>query len=604
MNLSVKDKTLVFVVIVFLLNLLVFGYIFYQNLQNDLQEIKQINFDKVKTSFEKNIEVHYNDFYQKKVQDIVTPEIVSLVKSKNKDALYEVLLPIWETLQRDKGLSQILIHSYDGTAILRVHNPSFYGDNISSIRAMVKGIHTTKRLTYGFEEGHAGLSYRVIVPIFDKEVYVGAVEFGSSPETILNLVTNFNNISGVLYFDNLKLNSNEQRQVQYLKIKDRFYYTFLRDFKNIENYVDIKKEDRLIAAYSFDLENYSKEKVGRFVFFNDLTVYQKRFEKTIFNFLIISIISLIIVLMIIQVGFNAIISKLQNSYNTIKRYTKLIDENVITSTTDLEGNITYASDAFAKISGYNKDELMGKNHRIIRHPDMPSELYENLWNTITQNNVWVGEIKNIKKEGGFYWVKATISPIFDDSGEKIGYTAIRQDITDKKIIEEISITDGLTNVYNRRHFNEIFPKVINGARRKDEFVCFLLLDIDHFKQYNDNYGHQAGDDVLVEFAKCLKQNLKRADDMVFRLGGEEFGVVFKSESKEKAVEFANNLKDKVVLLNIKHEYSSVSNYITASMGLVCKHGTEIGNMDEIYKESDDLLYKSKANGRNQVSVNG
>ena len=94
MNLSVKDKTLVFVVIVFLLNLLVFGYIFYQNLQNDLQEIKQINFDKVKTSFEKNIEVHYNDFYQKKVQDIVTPEIVSLVKSKNKDALYEVLLPI------------------------------------------------------------------------------------------------------------------------------------------------------------------------------------------------------------------------------------------------------------------------------------------------------------------------------------------------------------------------------------------------------------------------------------------------------------------------------------------------------------------------------
>ena len=172
------------------------------------------------------------------------------------------------------------------------------------------------------------------------------------------------------------------------------------------------------------------------------------------------------------------------------------------------------------------------------------------------------------------------------------------------LFRSISITDGLTNVYNRRHFNEIFPKVINGARRKDEFVCFLLLDIDHFKQYNDNYGHQAGDDVLVEFAKCLKQNLKRADDMVFRLGGEEFGVVFKSESKEKAVEFANNLKDKVVLLNIKHEYSSASNYITASMGLVCKHGTEIGNMDEIYKESDDLLYKSKANGRNQVSVNG
>lgn len=173
-----------------------------------------------------------------------------------------------------------------------------------------------------------------------------------------------------------------------------------------------------------------------------------------------------------------------------------------------------------------------------------------------------------------------------------------------QIIEEISITDGLTNIYNRRHFNEMFPKVINSAKRKDELVCFLLLDIDHFKQYNDNYGHKAGDDVLVEFAKCLKVNLRRADDMVFRLGGEEFGVVFKSETKEKALEFANMLKGNIIDLKIEHKYSSVSNYVTASMGLICKYGNEIKDMDEVYKEADGLLYKSKENGRNQVKVNG
>lgn len=171
------------------------------------------------------------------------------------------------------------------------------------------------------------------------------------------------------------------------------------------------------------------------------------------------------------------------------------------------------------------------------------------------------------------------------------------------IIQEISITDGLTNVYNRRHFNEIFPKVINSAKRKDELICFLLLDIDHFKQYNDNYGHQMGDNVLVKFASCLKFSLKRADDIAFRLGGEEFGVLFQSKDKEKALEFANTLKNNIEKLLIPHEYNSASKYITASLGLICKYGRDVKNIDEVYKEADDLLYKSKKNGRNTVSMN-
>lgn len=171
------------------------------------------------------------------------------------------------------------------------------------------------------------------------------------------------------------------------------------------------------------------------------------------------------------------------------------------------------------------------------------------------------------------------------------------------IIEEISITDGLTNVYNRRHFNEIFPKVINSAKRNDELVCFLLLDIDHFKPYNDNYGHQMGDDVLVKFTNSLKDNLNRGNDMCFRLGGEEFGVIFKSENKEKALEFANRLRTNIENLLIPHEYNSASKYITASSGLICKYGRDIENVDKLYKEVDDLLYEAKKSGRNKVIIN-
>ncbi|WP_419770462.1 MAG: diguanylate cyclase [Candidatus Marinarcus sp.] len=287
----------------------------------------------------------------------------------------------------------------------------------------------------------------------------------------------------------------------------------------------------------------------------------------------------------------------------MKKYIDVIDSSVITSTTDLSGNILSVSTAFSQISGYSKNELLGKNHRILKSNEMPQELYHDMWTTISKyNKTWQGEIKNRKKDGTIYWVDATISPIFNEEGKKLGYTSVRQDITDKKIIEEISITDGLTNIYNRRHFNELFPKIINSAKRNNELICFLILDIDHFKQYNDTYGHQMGDKVLQDIAKALQDSSKRADDYCFRLGGEEFGMIFKVDNRQNALEFANKIKENILSLKIEHKNNSASDYVTASMGLVCEHANEIESIDSIYKQADDLLYKSKENGRNKISV--
>lgn len=302
-----------------------------------------------------------------------------------------------------------------------------------------------------------------------------------------------------------------------------------------------------------------------------------------------------------------LISKVINIFLNLKqieeisKFNKIIDEYIITSSTDITGKIVSASKAFCKISGYSEKELLGKNHNILRHPDTPASVFRDLWKTISSGKVWKGEIKNLKKNKEFYWVDVIVEPIFFKDGTIIGYNSIRHDITDKKLIEIISITDGLTDIYNRRYFNETFPKIIASAKRKNELVCFLLMDIDHFKQYNDNYGHQMGDDVLINFAKCLKQSLLRANDLVFRLGGEEFGIIYSSETKEKAIDFANKIRQNIENLKIKHDYNSVNPYITASMGLICKNANDID--DNIYKDADELLYASKRNGRNQVKVN-
>jgi diguanylate cyclase (GGDEF)-like protein/PAS domain S-box-containing protein len=300
---------------------------------------------------------------------------------------------------------------------------------------------------------------------------------------------------------------------------------------------------------------------------------------------------------------NTTTNELNQSKNKMKEYIKLVDQNIITSSTDLYGYITDVSEAFCEISGYTKEELIGKNHNIIRHPDMPKSAFKEMWRVIKKDQVWSGEVKNKKADGSSYWVNATIYPSYDQDGNKIGYTAIRQDITSQKIIEEISITDGLTEVFNRRHFNDIFPKMINGAKRRDEYFAFVIIDIDHFKQFNDIYGHKMGDDILKDVAACIKNTLKRADDYCFRLGGEEFAVIFDINDYEHSISFANTIRKNIENLKIIHSGNSAGEYITISAGLVCKKASQIQDEDELYTQADDLLYKAKSNGRNRVEVN-
>ncbi len=127
--------------------------------------------------------------------------------------------------------------------------------------------------------------------------------------------------------------------------------------------------------------------------------------------------------------------KLQLKTRDLEKYLYLVDKYIIITTTDTKGIITSANEAFCNISGYSKEELLGKPHSIIRDPDMPKEIFNNLWKTIKSGKSWSGEVKNRKKDGGSYWVKAYIEPIFDDFDTIVGYSAIRQDITDKKSVQ-------------------------------------------------------------------------------------------------------------------------------------------------------------------------
>lgn len=297
------------------------------------------------------------------------------------------------------------------------------------------------------------------------------------------------------------------------------------------------------------------------------------------------------------------ITELKKAESEIAHYVKLMDKNIISSTTDLDGIIKSASSAFCEISGFLEEELINNKHAIIKHDDTQKEIYDDLWKTISQNLVWRGEIKNKRKDGSSYWVDTTIYPDFDKiNGKKIGYTSIRHDITDKKRIEEISLHDELTKLYNRRHFNKVLQDELNRARRDKKILSFMMLDVDYFKLYNDTYGHQEGDTVLCKISAVLDSFCRRAGDFAFRLGGEEFGILFSELTKKESEAFANTIRKSIEDLKISHSQNSVSDMVTISIGLLTiTHEEEITN-DEIYKKADDLLYKAKRNGRNRVYV--
>ena len=112
-----------------------------------------------------------------------------------------------------------------------------------------------------------------------------------------------------------------------------------------------------------------------------------------------------------------------------------VEERSIISRTDLKGVITFANKAFCKLSGYEKEELIGQPHSIIRHPDMPREVFREMWQTIKNNQKWRGFIKNLRKDGRYYWTEAFIEPFFDENGNKIGYMAARKPVGEKDKIE-------------------------------------------------------------------------------------------------------------------------------------------------------------------------
>ncbi|MFP4337753.1 MAG: sensor domain-containing diguanylate cyclase, partial [Halothece sp.] len=167
-------------------------------------------------------------------------------------------------------------------------------------------------------------------------------------------------------------------------------------------------------------------------------------------------------------------------------------------------------------------------------------------------------------------------------------------------LEELAIKDGLTKLSNRRWFDEMLDQHWQRLQRDHKPLSLILCDIDEFKPFNDYYGHQVGDDCLIQVAKALQSVVHRPDDCVARYGGEEFGIILPATSKEKALIVAERARKAVADLKIPHAKSSGKPYVTLSLGISCVIPSEDHSRKALIRDADQALYKAKAQGRDRV----
>jgi diguanylate cyclase (GGDEF)-like protein/PAS domain S-box-containing protein len=278
--------------------------------------------------------------------------------------------------------------------------------------------------------------------------------------------------------------------------------------------------------------------------------------------------------------------------------------------------LIFVNPAFERMTGYSSEKIMNLNCRYLQNNDRDQGELKIVKRAIIEGQYCLVIVRNYRKDGTMFWNELSISPIYDANGVVTNFIGIQKDVSARVIIqqqlrdenlslaeirinlEQLAIKDGLTGIYNRRFFDIQLEIQWGIARRNSEPLTIIMIDVDHFKQFNDIHGHNAGDIALRRVAESLNKSFLRSSDFVARYGGEEFVVLSVGMTQDQAALFAATLCERVRSLEIPHPVSSTG-YLTVSIGVsthacdTCDHSSALLGL------ADKALYAAKQRGRNQ-----
>ena len=309
---------------------------------------------------------------------------------------------------------------------------------------------------------------------------------------------------------------------------------------------------------------------------------------------------------------NATAARLEQASIELKaseqRY-RLLAENTgdVITRLDAQGKRIFVSPASRELLGYEPEELLGKTPMELAHGEDCERLAEMIDALQKGQSPPAVQYRARRGDGTYVWVETQGRYL----GEKEGAVLAVRDITRRKIAEDklaeatrnlllLATTDGLTSLNNRRSFDNTLAKEFARCARESQPLALILIDVDHFKRFNDTYGHQAGDDCLKALSSRLAKLTRRPADFAARYGGEEFAVILPNMSERSALHFAEKYRKLIEEMHLEHSGSPFG-VVTVSLGLACEiPGQETSA--RLLRRADEALYRAKSEGRNRVAT--
>ena len=305
----------------------------------------------------------------------------------------------------------------------------------------------------------------------------------------------------------------------------------------------------------------------------------------------------------VEQGINHMASELEKREVDLRRLSTAVEQSpeaiVITDTL---ANIQYVNDAFLRSTGYTREEVLGRNPRILNRGLTPPATYTAMWDALKAGKVWSGELINTRKDGSSYVEMATIAPIFDEEGQVTHYVSTKVDITQRKqseaLVHQLAYYDALTGLPNRTLLHEHLQQAVEASAQGTAQGMLLLIDIDRFKQINDTRGHATGDWLLREMARRIR-GCTGATNTVARLGSNTFGIIVSDMGGPS--DLAQTIARKVhQTLTAPYDLEDAKRlYATTSMGIAL-FGAGMPAPDTVLKQAEVALYRAKDEGGNAV----
>jgi methyl-accepting chemotaxis protein len=254
---------------------------FYQYKKDEMIQITETNFQKIKNSFDKNIQKNLQNHYIEVANKFITNDMLKAIANNDKAKLLSFSNDSYNVLRvEDAYLQQFTFYKDDGSPLLRVYNKEPFGDDISKMGMLSNDIQKKQTILCGFDIDLHGFSYKIFIPLFYQEKYIGRFELGISPKKIINLVTFFNQIDALIQVNTDSL-TNKNNSIIYSKIIDSDMLRHTPNISSLPKQLNITYQEKTISISSFAINDYNNKSIGKFVFFQDLTNVQDKYSSLV-----------------------------------------------------------------------------------------------------------------------------------------------------------------------------------------------------------------------------------------------------------------------------------------------------------------------------------